>query len=189
MRHFIRPFRPEDLEELELQDVQKGEIEAIGEPLVLLSGGEAWSMIEGVRGERTTQRVRACAGLIYFSMTRARAWSLMGRNLTRREWGFAAQRMGARLTELQEFRNLKRVEAETKVDFGPGYKLLLHLGFRFECVQPAAGPNGEAHVLFARLRDLPDMPALRRYEAVRKLAFNLVVEDVIEKRHLQRRAA
>lgn len=185
---FVRPYRPEDLAKLELQDVQAGDLDLIADPLALLSGGEAWTMIAGERGQPETQRVRVCSGLLNFTPWRARAWSLIGRDLTKREWAFTAQRMGARLTELQEFKCLRRVEAECRLDYAPGHKLLLRLGFRFVAALPAAGHDGAAHGLFERLRDRVTAQELARYERCRQLGYSMVIEDVIEKAW-QRRAA
>lgn len=185
---FVRPYRPEDLAKLELQDVQKGEIDDIADPLGLVSQGEAWTLIAGERGKPETQTVRACAGLLFFSRTRARAWALMGRGLTKREWAVAVQRMGARLTEVQENKNLLRVEAETRIDFAPGHRLLLRLGFKFEAVSHAAAFDGTAVGTFVRLRNRVTAEEFRRYEAVRALGYSMVIEDVLERRW-QRRAA
>lgn len=185
MRLWKRPFRPDDLQALELQHVQRGELELIGEPLALCDGGDAWTMIAGEPGGR--HAVRACGGVLYSTRWRAKAWSLIGSGLTRREWGYLSLAMDARLTELQ-LKGLRRVEAETRLDFTGGHRFLLHLGFKFEGTQHGAAHDGAPLALFARVRDRVMPQELVRYEAVRSLGYAMLIEDVLLKRY-DRRAA
>lgn len=187
MTLYLRPFRPEDLHRLELQHVQKGEDALIEDPPALADGGEAWTMIDAHESGFLLPRVRACGGLLYFTAARAKAWSLIGRELSRREWGFLARRMAKRLDELQH-EGLRRVEAETRLDFAGGHKFLLHLGFRFEGVQYGAAHDGAPLGLFARLGNVDFPHNLVRYEKVRSLGYAMVLEDVLARRH-DRRAA
>lgn len=180
MKLVIRPYRPEDLAALELQDVQRHEKAALlRDPVALVAGGEAWTLLAG-------GRVRMIAGLAYKTRHRAVAWALIGRNITRREWGKAALKMGARITLLQEFHDLRRVEAETPLYFLKGHKLLVHLGFNFEGLLPAAGPRGEIYAQFARLGGRANLPP--PYDALRKLAYSELLKSIVRETEMRRAA-
>lgn len=173
----FRRFKPSDLPRLGLRDFHHYDTPRPNDVIAFLQPpNEAWTMLD-VEGGRPVM----CGGLVYFTNWRARAWLLVGRDVTLRQWGAASRRIGARLTELQDPARggqVLRVEAETVLGFLPGHRLLSHLGFQYETHMPGCGPNGEPYALYRRLRDRPHQ-VLNRLEAVRALAFRTMVDDLV----------
>lgn len=104
--------------------------------------GRAWTLTQA-------GRVVACGGLAPDGAGRAAAWTLMG--ALGEATGLAAARACRRMLASWggEFR---RIEARTRADFPAGADFLHWLGFEFEGVARAWGPDGADYIVYARVQ-------------------------------------
>lgn len=170
----LRRALAEDFARIELQAVQFRDIHRIpnrAKAAALLSGSEVWAI-------EHDDRPVILGGLIYETPQRARAWSLVSRHMTARCWALAVLKIRARLDELQFYRDLARVEAETRMDFPAGHRFLYKLGFRFEARMPFCGSQGEPFALYSRLAHR-DASEPNRYRALQNMQLRVLWEDEI----------
>lgn len=129
----IVPFEKWHLAQIDPQEAQKG-ADLSGE---WISHGVAWTAKEG-------NRVTACGGLLSQWEGRHVAWLLIGRECSLRGIVKAARCILFSCAA-------RRIEATVSAHFSQAKKLVEMLGFEFEGVLKAYGPNGDDFLMFARV--------------------------------------
>lgn len=122
----------------------------------------------------------AAAGLIDEKEGRARAWALIGEDLSPGLWGdiVTAMREGIEQALDPATGWAQRVYAETVYDWREGHLLLLHLGLSFEGMNRGAFPGGRHGVTYARVRgDVPPLPI--RCRSVMQIVERCLWEDTM----------
>lgn len=90
----------------------------------------------------------ACAGFSEVWEGRWIAWSFIG-ELPARLWPALTAETARLIAELRERYGARRIEANTPVDFVGGHAWLRRLGFEFEGIARAFGPDGSDYAVYA----------------------------------------
>jgi hypothetical protein len=103
--------------------------------------GLAWTMTH--RGMPV-----ACAGFAPVWEGRFIAWSLIG-PIDMRQWAALAREVRARIAQLRAGGLARRIEASAPIAYAPAGVWLKALGFEFEGVARAYGPDGADYGIYA----------------------------------------
>lgn len=103
--------------------------------------GLAWTMT--ARGMPV-----ACAGFAPVWDGRWCAWSMIG-DIDMRQWAALARQVKAEIGRLRRSVKIRRLEASAPMDYAPAGVWLRNLGFAFEGVAKAYGPDGADYGIYA----------------------------------------
>jgi hypothetical protein len=135
-------FKPRHLAALKLQQAQAHAqcdmIEDHGTAVVKHSGRAFTALLDG--------RPIGCAGAVELWPGRAYGWAYLSEDALRHSR--AIHRYALKALARMPWR---RIEAYTEIGHAAAARWLLHLGFRFECVARAWGPDGRDVRQFARV--------------------------------------
>lgn len=143
----IRPFRPEDVDQLQPQYAQEIELASAGDwrhmTRFAAEVGPAWTgVLDG--------RVIGCAGFAMRWKGRASAWCIIGADVPRGAWLSIHRGVVARIAQLPAL-GIWRLEAETMHGFIEGARWLRLLGFEHEGLARGYGPGGQDFGRYARV--------------------------------------
>lgn len=140
----IRPFRPEDGEELDLQLWQCGEL-----------GLKDWERIACAGTAFTGRRDGipiVSAGIVDYWHGRSGAWARLSSHVDRIDMIWMHRRILQFLTDLQVDPRYKRVETLVQLSFPEGHRWAKMLSFSPEGVLQYYDQAGNDYVLYARIK-------------------------------------
>lgn len=143
----VRPFHPDDIDALALQDHQLGEMARLGDWRATAreagAAGPAWTGLH-------QGRVIGAAGIVLPWPGRAVTWCLLGAAIPPLAWTGIHRAVRSRLAQLPAL-GVRRVEAETAAGWPPGERWMVMLGFEPEGVARAYGPDGRDFIRWSRI--------------------------------------
>lgn len=132
----VRPFKPEDMAAIDLQDAQRPARDLLLELAPdYATGGPAYTAEQD-------GRIVACAGVLAVGSYGA-LWSALARGAPM----LALHRAALRFLSVHRFRLM---QATAAAHFADGCRWLEMLGFERRNVLPQPGPDGAMHVLYER---------------------------------------
>ena len=146
----IIPYRPEHLQDLKLQPAQSDHVQHLPDPTYAKALAWPEYSITALKGDQ----VEACAGLYPCTEKRWYGWSLIGSNLTKREWVAFSDEIRVHLVKAH-MNGVRRIETIVEARFEPGIIWAKHLGFKPEGYLRAYSEAGRDCYIFARVMDLP----------------------------------
>lgn len=95
-------------------------------------------------------RVVGCGGFALIWPGRCTAWAAVGCDIPPWAWTGITRAVASRLHQLRAI-GIRRVEAETLHGYAAAARWVRLLGFTWECLSPAFGPDGRAYDRWAKV--------------------------------------